>query len=44
MDCCEKHKCGNVRGELLTPEVAVESLLRAALGPKTRAPLVSLGL
>ena len=38
------HNCGTVLVELLSLEVVVGSLLRAALGPKTRASLVSLGL
>ena len=43
VDCCETHNCGTVWEELLTLEVAVGSL-RAALGPKTRASMASLGL
>ena len=44
MACCEAHNCGTVLEELLTLEAEVGSLFRAALGPKTRAPLASLGL
>ena len=43
-DCCGTHTCGTVLEELLTLEVEEGSLLRAALGPKTRASLASLGL
>ena len=44
MDCCETHSCGTVWEDFLTLVVEVGSLLRAALGPKTRASLASLGL
>ena len=44
MDCCETHSCGTVCEELLTVVAEVQSLLRVALGLKTRASLASLGL
>ena len=44
VDYCETHSCGTVWEEFLTLAVEVGSLLRAALGPKTRASLASLGL
>ena len=44
MDCYETHSCGTAYEGLLTLVGEVGSLLRAALGLKTRASLVSLGL
>ena len=44
VDCCGTHEGGTVWEGLLTLVAVVGSLLRAALGPKTRASLVSLGL
>ena len=43
MDCCETLGCGTVSEVLLTLVTGVGSLLRSALGPKTRASLASLG-
>ena len=43
MDCYGTYNCGTVWEELLTPEVAVGSLLRAALDPQTRASLANWG-
>ena len=44
MDCCETLGCGTVSEVLLTLVTGVGSLLCAALGPKTRESLASLGL
>ena len=44
VDCCGTHNGETAWEELLTPEDEVGSLLRAALGPKTRPSLASLGL
>ena len=44
MDCSGTHNHGTVSEEFLKLEVEVVSLLRDALGPKTRASLASLGL
>ena len=44
MDCCETHNCGTVWEDLLTSVAEVGSLLKAELGPKTRASLAILEL